>query len=213
MTDTHPDWQSAQHFVLGYGSLLSASSRALHSDNVHPALAVTVHGFKREWITRAFHEAQTYVGATPSDQAILNAHCVPFWLNPKLQARERDYRFVQVSMAQIEVLDCPNAQLSHHIESSDVTLWICESLDVYPAHVSHPIYQSYIDTCLSGCISHFQEHDQDYAELHARHFVRYTNGWQHVVNDRSKPKYPRGAEIDPATLALIDTILHEELEI
>ena len=210
-TNEHPDWWNAQHFVLGYGSLLSASSRTLHSDNPHPALAVEVTGFKREWITRAFHESQTYVGAIADQESVINAHCVPFALNPKLQSRERDYRFVEVGLAQVNALNCPNVNLIEQLQKPDVSLWICESLDVYPSNAEHPIYQSYIDTCLSGCISHFDGHNKEFGLQHARHFIRSTGGWQHIVDDRADPQYPRHAMIDAYMQSLIDSLLAQEL--
>lgn len=205
-TSNHPDWSIAQHFVLGYGSLLSDDSRLQHSDNPNSAVAVEVEGFERRWITRAFHEQQTYVGVTPKAGAQINAHCIPFTLDEALQKREQDYRFVRVDRKLVTLLSGATAMQQARLSDEDTQLWICESLAVHPAHAQYPIYQSYIDTCLSGCLS-FYAHDMALASAHARRFIQTTQGWQHVINDRHSPQYPRHAIVDPNTIAIIDDLM------
>lgn len=88
---------------------MSAASRELHSDNPHPAIAVEVSSFERHWITRAYYEKQTYVGAIVSPSAMMNALCVPMNFNPKFQQRERDNpkypRFAPVSASEKQKID------------------------------------------------------------------------------------------------------------
>ena len=195
--DTHPDWQNAKHFLLGYGSLLSDDSRFRFSQNPHPAASVMVSGFRREWITRSEPEKQTYVGAVIDADAALNAHCIPVVLNPSLHKREQDYRFVEVSLAQVSSLQCPNAHLLDAIERPEVTLWLCESLLRQPPTPDFPIHQSYIDTCLSGSLTHG-------GLTEAKRFMLSTSGWGHIVNDRASPRYPRAARVNDDSLRIID---------
>ena len=89
--------QTEKHMVLGYGSLLSKDSRERYSNIFTPGIPVTVSGFERAWVTRSLHEKQTYVGAVANAQSKLNAQLIPTQINPALQEREKDYRFVEVS--------------------------------------------------------------------------------------------------------------------
>lgn len=206
---SHPDWHQADNFLIGYGSLLSADSRLRFSDNPHPAISVTLQGFQRSWITRAFHEDQTYVGVLPNTAAEINAHCVPIALNPSLQQREQDYRFVQVEHGSVMLNGCQNAQLWEQVDKSRIKLWICESLQSYPANTEFPINLSYIDTCLSGCIHHYgsrgEHSNSGYAD--AKRFIETTTGWQNIVDDRSSPRYPRAAHLSHSDYVLIDELL------
>ncbi|MBT0585342.1 gamma-glutamylcyclotransferase [Alteromonas oceanisediminis] len=195
--NTHPDWQDAKHFLLGYGSLLSDDSRFRFSQNPHPAASVLVDGFRREWITRSEPEQQTYVGAIADATSQLNAHCIPVVINPSLQQREQDYRFVQVSKSQVSGLGCQNAHLLAAIEPADVTLWLCESLLCQRPTAEFPIHQTYIDTCLSGSLQHGGIDE-------AWRFMTSTAGWDHIVNDRDEPRYPRAARVSPAVINIID---------
>ena len=89
--------QTEKHMVLGYGSLLSKDSRERYSNIFTPGIPVTASGFERAWVTRSLHEKQTYVGAVANAHSKLNAQLIPTQINPALQEREKDYRFVEVS--------------------------------------------------------------------------------------------------------------------
>ena len=45
--------------MIGYGSLLSHHSRRQYSNIDCQAIPVTVQGWQRGWVTRAYHEKQT----------------------------------------------------------------------------------------------------------------------------------------------------------
>jgi hypothetical protein len=207
----HPDWQSADNFLLGYGSLLSADSRLRFSNNPQLSVSVSVKGFERNWVTRSFDERQTYVGATVNDNAEINAHCIPFVIDTALQKREQDYRFIRVSREMVSANGCQNTALLKSIDKASAKLWICETLKVYPATEDFPIHQSYIDTCLSGCLNHHQI-DSSISELgveQARKFLMSTRGWQFIVNDRNAPKYPRAAVVSSEEYDIIDNLMLE----
>lgn len=59
----------AKHFMVGYGSLLSADSRQRFSNITSNPVPLTLNGWRRAWDTRSFDEKQTYVGAHPDDGA------------------------------------------------------------------------------------------------------------------------------------------------
>ena len=192
---------SQRHLVLGYGSLMSADSRQRFSSIHVPGLPATVSGFYRAWVTRSESERQTYVGAIAEPGAMLNAQLIPATIDPALEDREKDYRFTSVALDSL-ALALPKEQDQQVREwLSDKQLWICETLTVSPASKAYPVSQTYIDTCLAGCIEHGGEEE-------AVRFIETTRGWQHPrQQDRLAPRYPRAAHVDKETLQRIDSLL------
>ena len=191
-----------EHIVLGYGSLLSKDSRERYSNIFTKGIPVTVNGFERAWVTRSESEAQTYVGAVPKAEAALNAQLIPASLNPALQAREKDYRFVRVKSHSITFNDIVSADTDSVLEQLEkCSLWICETLDCHAPNDEYPVHQTYVDTCLSGCLEHGGIHE-------AKAFVEHTKLWDHPrVNDRAMPKYPRSANVKKEVHQTIDSLL------
>ena len=198
--------QQSKHIVLGYGSLLSRDSRERHSGIYTQGLPVRVSGFKRAWVTRSLQEKQTYVGAVADRTSQLNAQLIPAEVNPSLRAREKNYRFVEVPASAIEHISsslCNQTSftsalrdaLSHH------QLWLCETLLCHHPSSDFPVSQTYIDTCLVGCLEHGGISE-------ATAFIEHTYGWNHPrINDRVNPVYPRAAAISKQHLTQIDTLL------
>lgn len=192
---------SQQHLVLGYGSLMSGDSRRRFSAIHLPGLPATVSGFYRAWVTRSESEQQTYVGAIAQRGAMLNAQLIPTTIDPALEDREKDYRFAAVSPDSL-TLALPREQDQQVREwLRGKRLWICETLDVSPASEAFPVSQTYIDTCLAGCLEHG-------GEAEAIRFIETTRGWQHPrQQDRQDPQYPRAAHVDMDTQRHIDHLL------
>lgn len=189
------------HFILAYGSLLSADSRERYSNITHVGIPTYVKGFSRGWVTRAFHENQTYVGAVPNSQTGLSAQLLPVNLNPALQKREQDYRFVEVDVTNL-FFDV-NQRVSERLLSylAEKTVWICETLESYVADANFPVNQSYVDTCLAGCLEHG-------GIAQAESFIQSTTCWDHPrVDDRKNNQYPRAAKVNSHTQSLIDKLL------
>ncbi|GGW80256.1 gamma-glutamylcyclotransferase [Alteromonas halophila] len=199
--DTWFEQVSQPYLVLGYGSLMSADSRQRFSEIQVPGLPVMVEGFYRAWVTRSETEQQTYVGAIAERGASLNAQLIPASIDPALEDREKDYRFVPVSLASVD-FSLPAEQARALGDwLSEKTLFICETLDSQPADTSFPVSQTYIDTCLAGCLEHGGTGE-------ARRFIQTTRGWQHPRRqDRDRPYYPRAAHVAPAVLQQIDALL------
>ena len=194
---------SEPHVVLGYGSLMNGDSRSRHSGIPHDGVEVEVYGFERGWITRSEPERQTYVGAYQKSNGWLNAQLVPTHLDPALQKREQDYRFTAVTIDQLnfELSDDLTERLIEWLKQRDI--WICESLKIEPSEPDYPVHQSYIDTCLAGCL-------ELGGEAAARRFIASTTGWEHDrVNDRTAPRYPRAARVNPEDFVVIDQLLSE----
>ncbi|MDB2331098.1 gamma-glutamylcyclotransferase, partial [Alteromonas sp.] len=79
----------------------------------------------------------------------------------------------------------------------------CETLACEPATPKYPVHQTYIDTCISGCLEHGGVKE-------AKAFINLTSHWHHPrVNDRKAVKYPRAAHISHDVLSEIDALLIE----
>ena len=196
-------FEQFEHVIVGYGSLLSHDSRLRHSDIDCCSVPVSVSGFKRAWVTRSTGEQQTYVGAQVCSQSQLNGVLLPIEeISAELKVRERDYRFIEVEMSQLDL------HLMHHVQQFEATLknkkiWLCETLYKDTADNCHPVYQSYIDTCLIGCIETGVAH-------FAREFIDTTHFWEACwVDDRESPRYPRHARISEKQKNEIDVILEQ----
>ena len=193
---------TSQHVVVGYGSLLSKDSRERFS-NIHTtSLPVTVQGFERAWVTRSIQEKQTYVGAVTKSSSQLNAQLIPTDINPSLKEREKDYRFVKVNLQDIAFVNegLDNLCLSYDA-LEQLSFWICETLDCVPPSLDFPVNQSYVDTCLSGCLEHGGVEE-------AKAFFATTQLWEHPrSNDRKNPQYPRAAKVSRDIQDEIDRII------
>ena len=196
---------SETHVILGYGSLMNADSRARFSGIEYQGIPVRVAGFERGWLTRSYHESQTYVGAVRRVGASLNAQLIPVLMNPSLAQRERDYLFTQVSPEFLTfALDEQADKLLRHW-LSERAIWICETTDAFEPDSEFPVSQTYVDTCLAGCLSHG-------GTTEATFFIRHTSCWpESFRDDRLAPVYPRAGRVDEATLKAIDALLAEHL--
>jgi len=202
-----------QDYIVGYGSLLSYDSRLNHSQINETAYPLELRGWQRAWVTRSLEEKQTYVGATRHKSATMNAALIPTQeITPELEQRESDYRFTRLSIDDF----CfkaymPDAEdiLKPQLKSRNI--WICETLMVNTADHNYPVNQSYVDTCLIGCL-------EVGGSTFAQHFIEQTLGWDNRwVNDRVQKHYPRYARISGSDQGRIDStlnaILHHRYEL
>jgi hypothetical protein len=180
--------EASQDYVLGYGSLMSHSSRSQYS-NIHcPSVMVNVAGYQRGWVTRSLPEQQTYVGAWENQNAKLNAQLVPVTFSADFAKREQDYEFVQVDIEQIDVSIAPESKHIHE-HLAEKRVWICRTLETQTAETSHPVNASYVATCLVGCL-------ETGDEVHAHDFFSHTHHWpDKLFDDLDKPNYPRAAAL------------------
>ena len=192
-----------QHYIVGYGSLLSHDSRLNHSRIDETAYPLELTGWQRSWVTRSLDEKQTYVGAVRQTGAKMNGALIPTEeISPELQERESNYRFTKLSIDDFtfspylhEGEDVLKEQLEHK------SIWVCETLKINNADENYPVNQSYVDTCLMGCL-------EVGGVLFAQHFIQQTTGWDNAwINDRSHKKYPRYARIDEEEQMRIDSEL------
>ena len=183
-------------YVIGYGSLLSGYSRRTYSGIQEGVLPVRAHGWRRGWTVRYPDEAATYAGVRTAPGHVLDAALVPTLITPELKHRERGYVFTEVPRGTVEPAR-PGDRLP------EGRFWIVVNREQVRADAEHPIPQSYVDTCLAGCL-------ETGGDVLASAFIRHTELWDaHWVDDRDaeQPLYPRLTPVDAQERAHIDALL------
>lgn len=191
----------AQHYIVGFGSLMSHQSRKKYSGIDSQAIAVSVSGWQRGWISSCQIEGFTSLGAYQSTNSLLNAMLIPIpAIDETLRKREKNHHFVAISLESIDVHG-KQPDLNTFSADGDDKFWICEAKQKSQAVKDFPIFQSYVDTCFAGCL--------ESASLQfAKEFIDSTHGWEgHWINDRAEPRYPRAADVTEKMQVRIDSLL------
>ena len=188
-------------YIFGYGSLLSEYSRQ-HYSNIHtPVKAATVTGWVRAWCATYPDEGATYAGALRDASGRLDGVLIPSEIDQNLAQRERGYTF-----SRLEVDDLVLSGLDQTLSDKDL-VWICETLISDVANIDNPLPQSYVDTCISGCM-------ESQGVDGATRFIQQTKCWDVAwVNDRhlfSTPIYPRFTPVSAEQAKLIDSLLEQQ---
>jgi len=186
-------------FMIGYGSLLSGYSRRTYSGIETIVRPVVATGWRRGWTVRYGDEAATYAGVRPATGHPLHAALVPTAITPELRHRERGYVFTELDPASVRPAGDDQSALP------EGRYWIVVNREQVRADDDHPIPQSYVDTCLAGCL-------ETGGEARARAFIHATELWDSPwVNDRDSdsPLYPRLTPLDEDGRAAIDRLLAE----
>ncbi|MFT5571598.1 MAG: hypothetical protein ACI9FR_000517 [Cryomorphaceae bacterium] len=187
-------------YMLGYGSLLSQYSRQTHSDINGQARATSVTGWSRSWCAAYPDEGATYAGAVRNSNSALDAVLIPTQLDIGLRERERNYRFIRIAPSDLSFFSVSMPDLN------DAQIWLCESTNPQAPTLANPLPQTYVDTCLIGCI-------ETGGEDAARQFIKQTLGWDSAwLNDRlhAKPIYPRHTPLSSGEKSLVDDLLAEQ---
>ncbi|MEP1447921.1 MAG: hypothetical protein ABJK37_17600 [Paraglaciecola sp.] len=199
---------SQQHYLVGYGSLLSHDSRSRYSNIFCDNMPILAHGWQREWLARGIKDLQTCLGVSRVESAHLNAVLLPIeQISLELRTREQDYEFVEVDPTTIvpakKSTALENELFKIRSNPDKCKIWICVNLHKKQASTDYPIYQSYLDTCLVGCF------DMDIDNF-ATEFIRNTYFWKHGwVNDRGHWGYPRAAKVTKQQQLKIDLLLEQ----
>lgn len=188
-------------YLLGYGSLLSKHSREHYSRIYSPVKAVRLSGWSRSWCAAYPDENATYAGAQPKPEAQLDAILLPTTIDQDLQMRERNYHFIELKPEDLSLVE--DAELP--LNATDRVL-ICATASPTKASNQMPLPQSYVDTCMLGCL--------EISGIDGmRRFVQQTQGWDGVwFDDRhlNQPIYPRFAKPTRVQQQLIDDVLAQE---
>ena len=184
------------NYIFGYGSLICSDSRS-RTGVSGPAHPVEVQGIARKWSVHVPDYAATAVGA----HSDAHAHCngVFFAVDEdnlsRFDVREQGYRRIQVPWASVEAMSTSALPVLG-------TLWAYVGTSQAAPHAERPIMQSYLDVILNGCLN--------YGPDFARRFTELTGQWQHLVDDRTQPTYPRALKSHDR-LPEIDQVILERL--
>lgn len=166
-----------KHYIFGYGSLISASSRRI-TGIAGDSVAARVSGFERSWVSwKGTQMRAVAVSAKPNSQCNGVLFEVPETELPKFDAREMNYVRMSLDHSQLSYLHPAQAI------KPDSLVWVYVYDNNEQGLDSTPIVQSYLDVILLGCL--------DIAPGFAEEFLQNTNNWHGLVDDRHRPVYAR----------------------
>lgn len=184
------------HYIFGYGSLICADSRSRTgvAGDAHP---VEIQGIARKWSVHTPEWPATAVSA--HDEPSASSNGVYFQVDEqnleRFDEREQGYRRVAVPWNRVQ-------PLSNQALPTEGTLWAYVGNQLGQPTTEKPIMQSYVDVILNGCL--------DYGTDFAARFAQTTQYWQHLVDDRHQPLYPRPLK-STERLPHIDQVLQTHL--
>lgn len=167
-----------QHYIFGYGSLIDTRSRRKTTPLAHTAYPAMISGLGRGWW---IHGLSGWAITWLAVQFQAGAQCngVIYAVSERelrhTDWRERGYKRAQIPAESITMLagDAP-----------DGPVWTYTAPVRERPHPGKPIWQSYVDMCIRGCL----EIERDYPDFTAD-FVRTTQDWSnHWVNNRAGRK-------------------------
>lgn len=185
---------SLENFIFGYGSLISAESRA-RTGYFGEAMPCTIHEVRREWNAVVPEFGVTAVGIILDPRSSCNGVIFPVAESelPKFDARETGYTRVLLRSGGVAGLDIKD------LISGNIWTYTINNPGV-PSR-ENPIAQSYLDVILSACF--------DFGDEFAKKFILSTKLWDYPwINDRKNPRYPRSLKEVPLA-SKIDKILEE----
>jgi hypothetical protein len=200
-------------YIFGYGSLVQRESRTSTVPSAVYASPVVVAGIRRGWFDQ-FGSAQsptwspTYLGAVADTSATCNGVIFPVTAEEfaAYNARETGYVPTRIESSSVTMLDGSSS-------APDADIWYYASVDQLTPTPEHPIVQSYVDVCLSGCLELEAAYPLAKGAAFAEQFIRTTTDWQTPwINDRIYPwrpfvSVPRASTID----GLIRNVLGDDL--
>ncbi len=173
---------SKPQYIIGYGSLMSESSKHDTYHSVGENSPILLNGYQRGWFARGLYHwhATTFLGAI--DQPNQNMNAVIFKVSPSVvgvfDKRERNYCRNQVNFADIK-------WLSHKLDVTNAQIWIYKpnhSIRLKPSK-AYPIYQTYIDIFLQGCVE--LEKKFHLKEFSKNCVIKTTEWSKNIKNDRN----------------------------
>ncbi|TBR43919.1 gamma-glutamylcyclotransferase [Marinomonas agarivorans] len=166
-----------RHFLFGYGSLISATSRA-KTGETGQTWPVLLSGYQRYWSIMTSEFGMSSVAVVRDENANCNGVLIEIDENelPAFDEREQGYQRALISPSQLKTYQ------GRSLPEGDVWIYYSQTITHPSQHC--PIVLSYLDVILAGCL--------DIGHDFAHDFVHMTQGWQHeLVNDRQEPRYPR----------------------
>jgi len=166
-----------RHYIFGYGSLISSSSRRI-TGIAGKSLAARLQGLERTWVSWKGTQMRAVAA-----RAMPGARCngvvfeVPESELEKFDDRETHYIRTKLDHSQITYLP------GYEALEKDSQVWVYLYDHERNGLQVAPIVQSYLDVILLGC--------QEIAPGFAEEFIQHTQNWHGWHDDRLHPVYPR----------------------
>jgi hypothetical protein len=191
-------------YIFGYGSLIQQASRLKSAPSALYVLPARVRGYARGWWGRAdvIGFSTTFLGAIPEKSSHMNG--VIYAVNKEeLDATDKwESGYTREDIAShIEILSggsVPKGEIYIYLNKFEEG-----QREKSVPTPDFPIVQSYVDTCLSGCLQ-IEKGFPDVSDF-AGEFIETTQGWSNYwENDRA---YPRRAIFTVPDARKIDELL------
>ena len=187
-----------RHWLFAYGSLISLGSRDLSFKTIS-AIPAEACGFCGGWSSGSGNNILSGLGVIEREDSMINGIILQLDESELLRADDRELSFGYVRRQ----VNRENIIVEPDVLSSKDKVWIfmSDSLDL-PSD-KYPIFQSYLDVVLAGCL--------DISIGFSKRFIETTRGWGGVwVDDREAPKYVRAFDSTNYRYQ-IDSLLQSEI--
>ena len=181
---------TTKNFIFGYGSLISKESREKTGISKESYIA-TLKEFQRTWNVKIKEAKATALGIIKNKKYSCNGILfeIPEKELENFDKREKKYYSrIEIDPKLLKIQNFPNIQ--------NIKIWTYATKTPEKPTKNFPILLSYIDVILKGCL--------DTGENFTEEFIKTTDGWEFMLNDRKNPKYPRA--ISNAPIDKIDKI-------
>ena len=192
-------------YIIGYGSLMSETSKRKTEPNAGDNIPVKVTGYERGWFLKGSHAGfmATYLGIKIKKNASMNA--AVFNLTDPREIRGFDEREIGYCRFLVKH-EAIHSLTKDKLPNGQYWIYIPKPDQVAEASEKYPIMQSYVDLLISGCLNLEKKYKLN---GFAHECVTTTTHWsKHWVNDRIHPR--RAWSYEPNAL-VIDKILQEEV--
>jgi hypothetical protein len=173
-------------YFFGYGSLVNRLTHGYAP--VHRAKA---RGWRRAW--RATRDRRVaYLTVVPDPEGEIDGLIAPVPAEGWTVLDHREAAYERRPAAH---------QVAHAAGPCDIALYAIAEGRHFPPTTENPVLLSYLDVVLQGYLT---EYGQDGAER----FLTTTAGWQApILDDRTRPRYPRAQRLTEAERAYVDDAL------
>lgn len=200
-----PDLKLPQ-YVVGYGSLISETSKRKTVPEAGDNLPVTLKGYKRGWFLKGVPAgfSATFLGVDVDKNAKINAAVFELPHPEEIKAFDtREVGYCRILVNEEDISSLIDKKLPH----AQYWIYIPEKEQIALPSEKFPIVQSYVDLFLSGCLELGKKyHLNDFA----KNCILTTSDWSpHWENDRLYPRRPWAYE--PKALE-IDKLLSSEVK-
>lgn len=182
-------------FFFGYGSLVNKKTWSFNASFE----VIQIEGWIRQWrqLNKIKDRYICSLTLTPQKGARIDGILIAATLNEKKILHKREIGCKKVTIDHSQVFS--QGERDNYFDyKKDIYTFVSKEKNYQWATPSAPILQSYIDVVADGFY-------QEFGREGLNHFFNTTEGWDlPILNDRSRPFYPRSIDINKKLQLLID---------